>query len=151
MDPKALADDLVANAPSGKFGEPHVLEVQGLRDLLGAFDTDAEIAAASEAFQDRLEELTGYRAPKEWPPAPPAPQPSAIPMPPVLSPEESARATIAEAFSAPFDGSERRLDVLAERARGLLQGVIDNGFDRAVCEKMIDEAKAELRAAWDSR
>ena len=147
MDPKALADELVANAPSGKFGEPHMLEIQGLRDLLGAFETDAEISAAVQVFQDRLEELTGYRAPDERLIEPVQPQQSTIPMPPVLSPEELARSLIAQTFSAPFDGTEERIEVFASRARGSVAELIRNGLDRSYCEAIIEEMKAELRTA----
>ncbi len=91
MDPKALAEHLVAKAPGGKFGEPYMLELQGLRDLLGAYETDAEIAAATAAFQHRLEKLTGYCA-SDANPAAASPPRRAAPQPGLQALLESAGA-----------------------------------------------------------
>lgn len=145
MDPKALADDLVANAPGGKFGEPHMLEITGLRQLVGAYETDTETDAAVRAFQDRLEELTGYRAPERLPIDPPAPAPLSTPPPPASSPQDIARSIIGGSFSAPFDGSEERLEVLAQRAWGSLQGLIAEGLSQSWCAERIEEEKSALR------
>ena len=74
MDPRELAENLVKWAPSGKGGEPHRIEITGLQQMAGAYATDAEHDAAVNAFLDRLEELTGYRAPRDF--VHPAPKPA---------------------------------------------------------------------------
>ena len=145
MTPRQFAEFLVENAPDGKWGEPYMLRITGLRQLTG-YGSDDELKAAVQEFDDRLEELTGYREPEvvEIPEPPKAPPPS-----PPSDPRALAQEIIAGAFSAPFDGSERRLEVLAQRAWGLVEGMIGPGLSRNDVNKMIEDLKAELRAHWD--
>ncbi|KEJ97443.1 hypothetical protein SAMN05444149_101875 [Pseudosulfitobacter pseudonitzschiae] len=129
----ALADDLIQGYPGGK---PAVLYMQGMRDLMGA---DADAYAA---FEDRFAELTGYRAT--------APDPvavSVLPKPARLSEEEmreAVQAAVADAFSAPFDGTKRRMKTLIDRARG-------NCAHMDAPHKMVRDAIAEEeRALWEA-
>lgn len=131
----ALADDLIEGYPGGK---PAFLYMQGMRDLVGA---DADAYAA---FEDRFAELTGYRA------TVPDPVTAVVhPKPARLSDDEmrdAVQAAVADAFSAPFDGTKRRMKTLIDRARG-------NCAHLDAPHKMVRDAIAEeeraLWAAWN--
>jgi len=141
-DPRDLAETLVRDAPGGAGGSPAMLELEGLRWLASEGAGDDVVTA----FTDRLAELTGYTAPSRTTHAP-----MADPASPGPDPTDAALEQVAQAFSAPFDGTDARLATLADRARSLAAPYLAQGADADRIETRIKLEASELRNKWNAR
>lgn len=139
-DPAAIAEELVRDAPGGKGGRPDILYLEGCRWLIDVGASEADCAA----FDDRFEELTGYRAPPPAPPQKPAPrkQPSRAEL------TEQAITAALSAFDAPHDGSRARTEVLRQRAFGSARDLLAQGASKRALRRAIDDATREIDPNW---
>lgn len=143
-DSRALARDLVGEMDGVT---PGFIQVEGLRRL-GDMDwpNDKAFEAAVAAFEDELGRLTGR------PMAAPRVLPKSAPTTPPATTDELTRIAIelvGQTFSAPFDGSEERIEVLRQRARGRVDGLVASGADSRRIAAAIEETAEELRRAWE--
>lgn len=143
-DPAALAEKLVREAPASQAKNYDHLELEAIRWLSAEVEGEAYEKAIARV-RHRLAELLDLPA-SEASASPEIVQPQRAPVP--ADPVAQAQDIIARSFSAPYDGSEHRLEVFAARARQSCAPLLAAGLEEETLDRLIHDHKAQLRAAY---